>query len=1205
MWWVLLMALQGSLGHLGLADVLQSALAGTGGGNLTLSHGAERAVLHVADDGLHLLEPEVLEVEDLLAAFRERGTLDASALKKARGRGLSDLALIDLLVAEGALSEADVTEAVAGAAEDTILDLLTWREGTFRFEERGTLPARPGLVGRVPVDRSGVLLRAAQRLDEREAITAALGASAQLFVATGAPAQEGDEAEVPTGRVLAALDGSATVDEVGLRLGLGRFTVLKALAALVAGGAARPAAPAELSTAVAARTKQGQLRLARLLVLQWAEADAQDPRPLQVLADLGEARQRPAEVAVALTLLGQRQLAAGVPAEAVRAFTRALEQRPGDGAALEGLRASADAAGDASLWANATLRLATSLLEDEDATRADALANEVLARSPGDLAALLMRAKVCVRTKDRSGIVDVAATVLGALGRRASRRIEREAAQFCRDAVAHLAPERSDLLRALRRLSEARGPGRRRVALVAALVAVAAAAGLYLWPEGSGALLSRAQAAVEAGDRAGALELVAQLLERFPDSAEAEEGARLQSQLSAAASGPKTGARPTAASAETLAALVGALGKLPDAEAGATLARHVGEVPAPAGKEPAPAALVRALEEALGRCAYGARQHLDALASTRAARERSKGDPQALRQLVEAAERGLDPAFRTSWSGQLAPLRRLAETLRTDGALRALREAESALAAYANAAGQYGADLAACRLRLLELEVTAAHEACREQGPRLLVAGDLDAADALYRGLEERVLALAGRPELAEVEAVVRKQGIAEFVRERRALVADVRRGIEAGRAAEAAGNLDAAVAAYEAVAKRHYTIRLDRLIEAPVEVTSLPLAARVRVNGADRGPTPLRLHLPWGVPTTVSVEAPGFEPEVAVLQQPGRSPVTRLQAQLRPVARWEVPVEGLPEAVPQAAGPDVLLVQRGGRILLFAGADGRTRWTRHVKSLEGVRGRAGITSTEVVVAFVDGRVLTLDLAAGEVVGDVTLARPTGDVAVLGELAAVAVATPAVVGLQHGRKVLEVPLPAVPTTSVVAAHGLLWVGTAAGSVVAVSPERREARTVLLGGAPSSVLTLAGTPTGLLATTVDGRLVSLTPAGAVRWTAPNLGDLTTAPAEAEGLVVVADRAGRATLLEAATGAPQASLLLGKPPVGGFRAARGLLAATLADGRLWVLEAASRRVTVEAPLSPKGAAELLLTDAPEAFVLTREGRLLALPLPSAGR
>ena len=164
------MALQGSLGHLGLADLLQTGLAGQAAGLLSMRNGAGRAALYVGAEGLTLLEPDVLDAEDLIHAFVLRGVLSGEAVERERGEGRSGLPLIESLVASGELREAELTDVLAGWAEDTILDLLTWDEGEFRFVEGPLEQRRPGLVCRTTVDSGAVLLRAAQRLDERNEI---------------------------------------------------------------------------------------------------------------------------------------------------------------------------------------------------------------------------------------------------------------------------------------------------------------------------------------------------------------------------------------------------------------------------------------------------------------------------------------------------------------------------------------------------------------------------------------------------------------------------------------------------------------------------------------------------------------------------------------------------------------------------------------------------------------------------------------------------------------------------------------------------------------------------------------------------------------------------------------------------------------------------------------------------------------------------
>lgn len=1200
------MALQGSLGHLGLADVLQTALAGQSGGNLTMLRGAERAVVHVAEDGLYLLEPDVLDPDDVLSAFEARGVLSRAVLSKAQEQGAKGLALLDALVADGHLSEGDLMEVVAGAAEDMILDLLTWDEGTFRFEENAPMPARPSLVGRVPVDRGGVLLRAAQRIDERQAIARAVGPHACLFLRLDAPPPGPESPSDPVAAVHAALDGRATVEEIGHRLGIGRFAALKAAAALVEAGAARPATPQELSIAAASRMSSRQHRVARQLALQWAEADALDPKPLETLATLGAARERLAEEVSALTLLGHRLLQRGEHETAQQAFRKALERLPGDVPALEGLRAAADAAGDASAWSAVTLSLAGAVLEDEDAARAAALAGEVLERTPSDVSALKLRARAFALAKDRDGVLITAESLLGVIGRRARRRVEREAAQYCRDVVALMAPERSDLLRSLRAAAEVRQVSRRGVALVGALLAAAAAAGVYFWPVGAGSLLSQARAAADGGDTGQAIELVAQLIERFPDSQEAQEAFALQAQLTPppARTPARNAARSALPAKELVSVLTGALRSLPAPEALPPLEQHAQVLRGQPLRDPLPPEVVRALTEALGRLAQEARRRVDALALTRDAATRLAEKPEALRDVHQRAVEAKTPGFAEAWRPVLPVLSTLVQAARTEGLVRVLREAEQALQQHSRALTAYDGDLAEVRSRLVWLEVEAAHAACREQAPRLLVAGELEQADSLYRDLEQRLAGLAGDPSLAWVAESARKRGLPDFARERRGMLADIRRGIEAGKAAEAAGNLEAAAAAYGELAKRFYQVRFDALVRLPVEVTSLPAGARVLVNGEPVGVTPLRVHVPFGSPSTLTVEAPGFAPSVHMLQKGGEPrPTVRLTARLKPLQRWEARVDGALEAGVLEVDGGVVTADRSGRVTLFAAASGAVRWARHLKSLEGVRGRPAAVPGAVVVAFVDGRIVTLDVRDGNVIADLAGARTLGDVAALGDAAAVATVAPSVTGYAHGKRVFEVALPAAPSTSVVTAHGAFWVGTASGSLVRIDPQTGERRVLPLPGGQSGVAGLSGTASGLLAALSDGRVIALAPSGALRWTASNLGDLAGPAVETAGCVAVADRIGRVQLLDAATGAPRGGATTGKPLQGGLVVVGTRVAAGLGDGRLWILDPASASVLVDAVLSSLGLLEPTSLADGDLLVATREGRLLRLPVPAA--
>ncbi len=1198
------MALQGNLGQIGLADVLQTAMASTRGGELIVTRGPERAVLRLSSEGLFLLEPEVLDAEDVLAAFAERGLLPPEALKALRPGTEKASTVLEGLIASGTIPESQVLELVAGVVEDTVLSLLTWREGLFRLQENAGEPPRGNIVAKVGVNLGSVLLRAAQRLDERRVLEQVLGTHALLFRALEAPVP-GGEPEEHLEEIHAGLDGRATTDEIALRLGLSRFGVLRAVSTLVEAGAARHATSEELGVALSERLAAKRLRVARDLAMQWVTAHPEDPEGARALVRVGEARERPQEIAAALTLLGGRLLARGEHDEALRAYQDALTHRPGDAPALEGLRAAADVANDPGLWTSATLRLAQGLLEAEDPQQAAALAKTVLERTPTDVSARLLCVRACTQLKDREGLVAAAQALLDQLGGRATKRVEREAANSCRDALAMLVPERSDLLRNLRALSDSRpGSRRKRAVLVSALVVLAAAAGVLTWPTSAGRLLENTQGAIASGDKAEALKLIDRLIEEFPESQEAAQAYALQGQLNPTPANPATGQSPQVnkpAPKLAVTTLVEALRALPSEVARTGLQDVVAGL---AGRKGAvtPECLPP-IAEALGRLATEARGRRDALALTRAGRERLKDDLPGLRDLLARAEAARDPAALEALRACLPGLQALADAAANEPLRRQLRELQTEISTLERAFSAGDEDLLEVRRLLAGLELEKDHTACREQAARLLVAGRLQEADALYTALETRLVSVAADKNLAALNEAAGRRHMGEFVRDRRALVADIQKGLDAARAATDSGDFVTAAAAYHALAQRHYTIRFDDLMRVPMQLDSVPAGAEVLLNGKSVGRTPLRLDYPWGGPTTLTVQAPGFDPHVTLLDTNKGQPIVTLSARLQPSTRWSAPLAGNVESRPLDVGGDVLICDRAGRMTLFAGATGRVLWTRHLKSLEGARSRPTSVPGAYVAAFLDGRVVFVEPRDGTLLAEHQLARPTCDLASLGSVVAMAVTTPAVIGLDRGGSSWETPLTGHVSAGVLAAHDSFWVGTANGDVVRLSPRDGHPTWLPLAGVTGGVVGLAATATGLLVTTSGGQVSSLRADGSQRWTAANLGDLVGPAAEAGERVAVIDRKGRLLLLAAADGAPVATRDAGREAVGGVLARGHVVAATLTDGHLWVLDARTLEPLTDALLSTSGVLPPAPLGSADLAVVTKDRRLLVLPFVSS--
>ena len=825
------MPLQGSLGHLGLADLLQTGLTGQAEGLLTLRNGASRAALYVADDGLYLMEPEVLDSEELLRAFVTRDLVSQAAIDKARKKVGSGVALIDHLSKLGAIPQGELMDVLAGTAEDTILDLLTWDRGEFRFEEGAREHDRGGLVGRVGVDPGGVMLRAAQRMDERADIAKGVGMNATLFVALPVQPPTNDEEGDPTPEVYACLDGHAVIDEVALLLGIGRFAAMKAAFKLVQSGAARVASATELAQAAETRANQKQYRIARLLLLQWADVDPTDPEPVRRMVRVAVARGRLQEEIDATCWLGHMHIGLGQPEEAVRELRQSLDRHPQQRRLLRSLRDAAEAAGDVQAFATGTIRMAEAAMKDGEPESAARLLEPLVAAQPSGLSIRVQYAKALVKCNDHDGVVSEAEAVLKLLGRKCKRRDERETASFFREAVAGIAPERTDLLRKFRSLTEVESTKGKRVALVVALLGILAAAGVMLWPASASSLLDNAKAAWSNGNRAESQRWIGELIERYPDSAEAEAAFLLQARiLNPAASSAPTTIKVDLELANRLKKMTPgvrkAMARLPEDTSRGTVEALIEMLDTPEGRglrRKAVQDMAPDIRRAIRTLERECRTRTDTLGQASEAPVRMRGNPNGLRAYLAEAEQIRQDSFTHDMRATVELLTRFVAMYEQDELVGALRELDRVTRMLTLAVSSSSDALTECRRSLTGLELERAERMIRENAPALVVNGKLDEADALYGELSTLVDKVAADPLMARIMVNLERRRVPAWLRTKRSQIADIRANLKAARAAEDAGDLKSAAHAYVGLIRKYEYIRFETVFSLPMMVRTVP----------------------------------------------------------------------------------------------------------------------------------------------------------------------------------------------------------------------------------------------------------------------------------------------------------------------------------------------------------------------------------------------
>ncbi len=1176
------MSLHGNLKELRLGDVLQALLTADHHGCLRVRRGGDRAVIEIARSGLRLLEPEVLDERMIVEALVERGSLAKEIAERALAQEGSPLATV---LASGAVPATEVNALVGNAAEDRVLDVLAWPDGEFRFEEGAAFDPPKGPVAAAVLEPSGLLLRAAQRLDETRQITERLGASALYLIPVPDAKTPADLPSPEATRLASRLDGRMLLDEIALKDGLSLFQVRKAALELIDAGFARvPSAP-ELAERAAEREKAGDVRAALGCLKQWQAAHPLDSEPFALAAALCAKANRFEDESDSLKALGRVRLKVAQPKEARLVFEKVLQKRPGDPDALEGLRQSAKALGDEATFSDATRKLAQDALDAGDATQASVYAQEVLVSQPGDVEARIVKTRALIHLGEKGQAVEEIERIAGLLPEPCRKKADRVAATWCRDAIAQMAPDRSDLLRSLRERSEPPASTKKRVAILAGLLVVCAVMGVILWPNPAGGLLARARSAYDSGDLAGATTIIGELAEKYPDGKECDEALELKRKIETA-----TASRPKAPDSKAVKELreriektAAALPKVPDALATAELDALVVALRAPEAVPLRGETIERlrfTFPEALGALRRSALERRDALDLAASASQRLPANLPRFEEIVEKARAALDPAWGPLAAKASQALRRLGDAVGESAfgpaASEDLRCLEQDVRLAVADAGLRGPDVDRARRELHRMRLTAAYEAARIEAASALVHGDLDAAERDYAALGDLVDAIDGDPVLRPLKDLVDRRGILEYSHSKTEMVRTIRKGLDAATAAEGAGNLKAAAAAYATLVDQFPLVQFDKVFTVPVRVSSTPPGAKVAVNGHEVGPSPVVVRYAWGSQAVVTVAADGYEVGSVALRTADPQPEVEIQVALTPRIRWVRPLNGIVEATPLGIDGDAILCTRAGRIERRAKDTGEVRWAAETRSVEGVRGRPALLKGTLWVPLVDGQIARVSADGGVLLDSLRLpGRSVGDAATQEGQVAFATESSLVLFGAQGAPATIASGTSV-TAGVVGAFGAFWVGDADGSVVCVNAKTREVVKVRLGGS-GPVVGLAAGEKNVFAATEDGLLVCLdgsAPSHEILWKRTGVGDLVGAPAEAMSAVAVSDRSGVVRFFSSRDGSPKGEQATGSPLRGSLAAVNDRIAAALADGRLWVYAPAVSAAIVDVSLQGQG-------------------------------
>jgi len=317
------MAIEGPLRELGLHDVFQlldlsrktgvlriSSQLRSNDGTVYFDHGA--VVYAEIRSNPHRLGDVLLRAGKITEADVERAR--AQQEKEGHRRRLGRI-----LVEVGAVTERELARQVESHIEESVFELMSWREGFFSFAE-GALDGLPSDVAvRIPVEK--LLMEGARRIDEWSRIEVHLPHLGVVPALAESGSSDGmyhlhllpEEWEV-----LAQVDGERDVRQIAASVARPEFETAKTLFGLVATGVISVADPAPARMRLSAAGDD----VGALLAAAEARIDAGELEPARSAA-LAAISLRPHEPRAHL-LLGRVHLGQGRWTEAVDECRRAL-----------------------------------------------------------------------------------------------------------------------------------------------------------------------------------------------------------------------------------------------------------------------------------------------------------------------------------------------------------------------------------------------------------------------------------------------------------------------------------------------------------------------------------------------------------------------------------------------------------------------------------------------------------------------------------------------------------------------------------------------------------------------------------------------------------------------------------------------------------------------------------------------------------------
>ncbi|MEN8148780.1 MAG: PQQ-binding-like beta-propeller repeat protein [Planctomycetota bacterium] len=329
------MSLRGNLNSVDLANIFQMLSINQKEGTLNIFDGDSKKSIYFSRQGVSMLSRGKAKKDTLgqilLRYDRVNGEQLERALEKQRQTGQ----LLGAILEESGLVSSDVIEdALRIQIEEEVYNLFVWKDASFEFIEGAPPPEFDTFDGvtQLTFNVNSLIMEAARRVDEWEQIQRVVPSTSEIYRYSGRNMELSDDIfrEAYCEKVLAAINGKHTVDEIIDRSFVNRFEVCRILSLLLEQSAIEAVSPEDLVGLAEASISRGDAPEAAKFLERVVELGADTPETHQSLGEAYESMKQIRNAAAHYRMNAEHRVSTGEPGLALDLYRKICELLPTD-----------------------------------------------------------------------------------------------------------------------------------------------------------------------------------------------------------------------------------------------------------------------------------------------------------------------------------------------------------------------------------------------------------------------------------------------------------------------------------------------------------------------------------------------------------------------------------------------------------------------------------------------------------------------------------------------------------------------------------------------------------------------------------------------------------------------------------------------------------------------------------------------------------